>query len=65
MRLDEILQAAQIEFRDIAVGMHDESRLISQLSMAQEKEIIGLIEKIFAAIAFINFFDRTKLNECL
>ncbi|HYD96644.1 MAG TPA: helix-turn-helix transcriptional regulator [Noviherbaspirillum sp.] len=53
-RLDEILQATQIDFRDIALAGHDESRLISELSHAQEKEIIGDIRLFIVAVSVLN-----------
>jgi transcriptional regulator with XRE-family HTH domain len=53
-RLDEILQAAQIDFRDIALAGHDESRLISELTYAQEKEIIGDAKLFIVAVSVLN-----------
>lgn len=53
-RLDEILAAAQIDFRDIAMIAHDESRLISELSYAQEKEIIGDTKLFVVAVSVLN-----------
>lgn len=53
-RLDEILQATAIEFRDIAQIAHDESRLMSELSHAQEKEIIGDAKLFVVAVSILN-----------
>jgi transcriptional regulator with XRE-family HTH domain len=53
-RLDEILQAADIDFRDVANGAHDESKLISELSYAQEKEIIGDTKLFVVAVSVMN-----------
>jgi transcriptional regulator with XRE-family HTH domain len=53
-RLDEILTAAQIDFRDIALTTHDESPLISELSHEQEKEIIGDIRLFVVAVSMLN-----------
>ncbi|OWW23088.1 helix-turn-helix domain-containing protein [Noviherbaspirillum denitrificans] len=53
-RLDEILAATQIDFRDIAFAGHDESRLISELSHAQEKEIIGDTKLFIVAVSVLN-----------
>ncbi|HJV52743.1 MAG TPA: helix-turn-helix transcriptional regulator [Noviherbaspirillum sp.] len=53
-RLDEILKASEIDFRDIALIAHDESRLISELSYAQEKEIIGDTKLFVVAVSALN-----------
>lgn len=53
-RLDEILAAAQIDFRDVAMIAQDESRLISELSFAQEKEIIGDTKLFIVAVSVLN-----------
>jgi transcriptional regulator with XRE-family HTH domain len=53
-RLDQILAATQIDFRDIALATQDESRLISELSHAQEKEIIGDTGLFIVAVSVLN-----------
>jgi transcriptional regulator with XRE-family HTH domain len=53
-RLDEILQATEIDFRDIALVARDESRLISELTHAQEQEIIGNTRLFVVAVAVLN-----------
>jgi len=53
-RLDDILTAAQIDFRDIALATGEESPLISELSHAQEKEIIGEIKLFIVAVSVLN-----------
>ncbi|WP_292936521.1 helix-turn-helix domain-containing protein [Noviherbaspirillum sp.] len=60
-RLDEILNAAQIDFRDVALVAHDESRLISELSYAQEKEIIGDTRLFVVAVSVLNQFTVAQI----
>lgn len=60
-RLDEILQAAQIDFRDIALAGHDESRLISELTYAQEKEIIGDTKLFIVAVSVLNQLSLAQI----
>lgn len=60
-RLDEILQATQIDFRDIALASHDESRLISELSYAQEKEIIGDSRLFIVAVSVLNHITLAQI----
>jgi len=60
-RLDEILQAAQIDFRDIALAGHDESRLISELTYAQEKEIIGDAKLFIVAVSVLNQLSLAQI----
>ena len=61
VRLDEILQAAQVDFRDIAVSMHDDSKLISQLSLAQEKEIIGDPRLFVTAVSALSLITLEQM----
>jgi transcriptional regulator with XRE-family HTH domain len=56
-RLDEILKAAEIEFRDIATSINDEVKLISQLTYAQEKEIIEDAKLLIVAVSVLNLID--------
>ncbi len=60
-RLDEILQAAQIDFRDIALAGHDESRLISELTYVQEKEIIGDPKLFIVAVSVLNQLSLAQI----
>ncbi|RJG05227.1 XRE family transcriptional regulator [Noviherbaspirillum cavernae] len=53
-RLDDILRATGIDFRDITLIAHDESRLISELTLAQEKEIIGDTKLLIIAVSVLN-----------
>ena len=60
-RLDQVLQAAGIEFRDIANLAHDESQLISQLSYEQEKEIIGNPKIFVIAVSVLNLISVEQI----
>jgi len=60
-RLDQVLQAAGIEFRDIALIAHDESKLISQLTFEQEKEIIGNPKIFVVAVSVLNLIPIEKI----
>jgi transcriptional regulator with XRE-family HTH domain len=60
-RLDQVLQAAGIEFRDIALLAHDESKLISQLSFEQEKEIIGNPKIFVIAVSVLNLIPVEQI----
>ncbi len=60
-RLDEILQATQIDFRDLALINHDDTRLISELSYAQEKEIIGDIRLFLVAVSVLNQLSLAQI----
>lgn len=53
-RLDDILRATDIDFRDIANSVHDDSKLITQLTFAQEKEIIGDPKLLLVAVSMLN-----------
>jgi hypothetical protein len=56
-RLDEILKAAEITFRDIASAMQEEPKLITQLTYAQEKEIIGNPKLFIVAVSVLNLLN--------
>lgn len=60
-RLDEILQATQIDFRDLTSIAHDDSRLISELSYAQEKEIIGDTRLFVVAVSVLNQLSLAQI----
>ncbi len=53
-RLDDILQATEIDLRDITNTMHDDSALITQLTYAQEKEIISEPKLFIVAASVLN-----------
>lgn len=60
-RLDEILKAAEINFRDIAGALHDEPKLISHLTYAQKKEIIGNPKLFIVAVSVLNLIDIERM----
>ncbi|MGZ3237915.1 MAG: helix-turn-helix domain-containing protein [Burkholderiaceae bacterium] len=60
-RLDEILKAAEINFRDIASALHDEPKLISHLTYAQEKEIIENPQLFIVAVSVLNLIDIERM----
>lgn len=60
-RLDDILKATEIDFRDIAIGANDESRLISELTYAQEKEIIGDTKLFVVAVSVMNLLSMAQI----
>jgi transcriptional regulator with XRE-family HTH domain len=53
-RLDDILKATDISLQDIAGKAHDDAALISELSYAQEKEIIGEPKLFLVAVSALN-----------
>lgn len=53
-RLDDILQAADIDLRELTQAADDDGRLITQLSLAQEKEIIGDPKLLVVAVSAFN-----------
>lgn len=53
-RLDEILKAADIDFREVADTAQDDAKLITQLTLAQEKEIIGDPKLLIVAVSALN-----------
>jgi len=60
-RLDAILQATQIDFRDLALIAQDDARLISELSYAQEKEIIGDTRLFVVAVSVLNQLSLAQI----
>ncbi len=60
-RLDDILQAADIDFRDIALAGHDESKLVSELTFAQEKEIISDAKLLVVAVSALNLLSVEQI----
>lgn len=53
-RLDEILQATGIDFRSVALGAQEEPGLISELTLEQEKNIIGDPRLLVVAVSVLN-----------
>lgn len=53
-RLDDILKAADIDFRELATVAEEDTRLITQLTHAQEKEIIGDPRLFLVAVSAFN-----------
>lgn len=53
-RLDDILRATDIDFRDVANSAHVDSKLITQLTFAQEKEIISESKLLLVAVSMLN-----------
>ncbi|MES2934235.1 MAG: helix-turn-helix domain-containing protein [Pseudomonadota bacterium] len=60
-RLDEILHATQIDFRDLASSGQDDTKLISQLSLAQEKEIIDDPKLFIVAVSALNLISVEQI----
>lgn len=53
-RLDDILQAANLDINELSLYTEDDSRLISQLSYEQEQEIIGNPKMFVVAVSVLN-----------
>jgi transcriptional regulator with XRE-family HTH domain len=53
-RLDQILVASGIEFDELSRSTNDQAALISTLTMAQEKEIIGDPKLLVVAVSVMN-----------
>ena len=60
-RLDEILQATQIAFGDIAQFASGESRLVAQLTLAQEKAIVSDPRIFMIAVSMLNMVPLERL----
>jgi hypothetical protein len=60
-RLDQILKAAGINFRDIAIALQEEPKLISHLTYAQEKEIIGNPKLFIVAVSVLNLISIERI----
>ncbi len=60
-RLDEVLQAAGVEFAELTSGVHEESKLISQLTYDQEKEIIGSPKIFVVAVSVLNLITLDQI----
>lgn len=62
-RLDEILEATGIDFRDVALIAHDDPKLISELSFAQEKEIISDTRLLIIAVSVLNLMTVEQITK--
>ena len=62
-RLDEILQATQIAFDEIAVFAGGSTRLVSQLTLAQEKAIVSDPRIFMIAVSMLNMIPLERLIE--
>ena len=62
-RLDEILQATQIPFDEIAVFAGESSRLVSQLTLAQEKAIVSDPRIFMMAVSMLNMIPLERVLE--
>ena len=60
-RLDDVLQAAGIEFAELTSGAPDESKLISQLTYEQEKEITGNAKILVVAVSVLNLITLEQI----
>jgi transcriptional regulator with XRE-family HTH domain len=60
-RLDQILQATGIEFRELSLALQEETRLISQLTLAQEKEIISDPKLFVTAVSALHLFTVEQI----
>ena len=60
-RLDQVLQAAGIEFGDLTSAAHQESQLISQLTYEQEREIIGNPKIFVVAVSVLNLITVEQI----
>lgn len=62
-RLDDILKAADIDFRELASVADEDTRLITQLTAAQEKEIIGDPRLFLVAVSAFNQLTVEQIME--
>lgn len=62
-RFDEILKATGIDFRDVALIAHDDSKLVSELSFAQEKEIISDTRLLIIAVSVLNLMTVEQITK--
>lgn len=60
-RLDQVLQATGIDFRELSNSLDDENRLISQLTLMQEKEIIGDAKLFITAVSVLYLFTVEQI----
>ncbi len=62
-RLDQILQATGIELHELTQDLNPESRLISQLNLTQEKEIIRDAKLFVTAVSALNLLSVEQMVE--
>jgi len=60
-RLDQVLQAAGIEFGDLTSAAHQDPQLISQLTYEQEREIIGNPKIFVVAVSVLNLITVEQI----
>lgn len=60
-RLDQMLSATGIDLRQLAQAAQDAPPLISQLSLAQEQEIIGDLKLLVVAVAALNSLNIEQI----
>jgi len=59
-RLDQVCQLTQGEFSDLAHALAREEKLVSRLSLEQEKEIASSIKLFLVAVCVLNHVDPTR-----
>jgi transcriptional regulator with XRE-family HTH domain len=60
-RLDQVCQLTQGEFSDLAQTLARDEKLISQLSLEQEKEIASSIKLFLVAVCVLNHVDPDQI----
>lgn len=61
VRMDEILQATGIDFRELAGNLEDDPKLISELNLTQEKEIISDPKLFVTAVSALNLIPMEHI----
>jgi transcriptional regulator with XRE-family HTH domain len=62
-RFDEICQFAKVEISDLARAAETRAREISQLTLEQEREIVGNRKLFVAAVCALNHFTFEQILE--
>jgi len=60
-RLDQVCQLTQGEFSDLAQALARDEKLLSQLSLEQEKEIASSIKLFLVAVCVLNHVDPDQI----
>jgi len=60
-RLDQVCQLTQGEFSDLAQALAREEKLLSRLSLEQEKEIASSIKLFLVAVCVLNHVDPDQI----
>ena len=60
-RLDQVCQLTQGEFSDLAQALAREEKLVSRLSLEQEKEIASSIKLFLVAVCVLNHVDPDQI----